>query len=453
MGAILGASILALSTKALALLLAGMAGAVMATSSAAAYYALVASIPVQVDFLGGLTITKLVVPAVLAIVAMNALIRRGPWPPVFRGPEGFLACTFFLASLVSLLVQGLRQFPGEAAKVPVYASLFFLTLTFNRTPADFRRLLWVLAVAGTIEALVTAAQVRYGFVMPGDWRRNLGQPGEGGVDGALDSILGGKIRAEGTTAHPIFLASYFLMTIPCTTLLLLQEHHPARRMLLGTMLALMGYAWFYTFARSSMIGFAVMAVVTLNFYSRAARIMTLLGLLMSMTGLLSYQVISESVSSGVRVFESQSFWGQADVNAASGSWQFRLESIVGGWNLFLAYPWFGVGFGQSIWNYMPYLPSWATHSSHPSTIHNTFLEVGSELGIFALVTFIGIWLWGFLGIRRALQRPETRHYAILMCSILSGQMTFVMITPMVREIWLTIPMAIALGYMHKPETV
>ena len=81
-------------------------------------------------------------------------------------------------------------------------------------------------------------------------------------------------------------------------------------------------------------------------------------------------------------------FGKADVNEASGSWQFRLESIVGGWKLFVANPWFGVGFGQSIWHYTKYLPAWANHSSHPSTIHNVFLEVASELGMFALAAFL-----------------------------------------------------------------
>lgn len=449
-GAILGAMSLALSTKALALLIAALIGVVMIMSSTVAYYALVASIPVQVDFLGGITVTKLIVPAVLGVVILNALIHRGPWPFVSRGPAGFFACTFLLASGTSvILAQGLHQLPGEAARIPVFGSLFFLTLAFIRTPADFRRLLWVIAATGTIEALITAAQVRYGFVLPGDWRQNLGQPGEKGVDGTLSAILEGKIRAEGTTAHPILLASYFLMTIPCTVCLLITEESRLKRFLLAGMAVLMCYGWYYTFARSSMIGFATMVVVAASFYSKAARTLVCVGIGIFLTGLLSYQAISGFFSTGVDAFEGQNWFEGADVNSASDSWQFRIESIVGGWNLFLAHPWFGVGAGQSIWNYLPYLPSWAISTSHPSTIHNIFLEVGSELGIFALGAFVGLWVWAFVCIRRAFHVSEARSYAILMWGLLLGQMSFVMITPMVREVWLTIPMAISLGYMNR----
>jgi hypothetical protein len=38
-----------------------------------------------------------------------------------------------------------------------------------------------------------------------------------------------------------------------------------------------------------------------------------------------------------------------------------------------------------------------------------------------------------------------------MCSIIFGQMAFLMITPMVREIWLTLPMAIAIGTMARAK--
>jgi O-antigen ligase len=170
---------------------------------------------------------------------------------------------------------------------------------------------------------------------------------------------------------------------------------------------------------------------------------------LAITGLLSYQAISESLSAGVQTIEKQGWFASADVNSANSSWQFRLESIVGGWNLFLAHPWLGVGFGQALYHYTMYLPSWATHIAHPSIIHNVFLEVGSELGIFSLAAFIGLWVWAFVCVKRGLHLPALRPYAILMCCVLAGQIAFLMITPMVREIWLTIPMAVALGYMSR----
>ncbi|HBH80154.1 MAG TPA: hypothetical protein DDY39_10040 [Nitrospira sp.] len=66
--------------------------------------------------------------------------------------------------------------------------------------------------------------------------------------------------------------------------------------------------------------------------------------------------------------------------------------------------------------------------------------------------FLGLWGWAFVCVRRGLRLPVLRPYAVLMCALLLGQMAFLMITPMVREIWLTLPMAMALGYMGGNKT-
>ncbi len=452
-GAVLGASVLALSTKALAIVVAGTALAAMASSAVFPYYILVATIPVQVDLLGGITVTKFITPLAIGMVLLNALIYRGPWPVVARWPAGYLAILFFVTSMASLLLaEGVRGFPGEAAKIPVYWALFFFTLTFNRTAGDLRRLLWIITLTAIAEALITAAQVQYGFVMPGDWRSNIGLPSEGGMDGAFMSFSEGKIRAEGTTAHPILLASFFLMAIPCTAFLFMTEGSSRVKVFLCGALVLMGYAWFYTFARSSIIGFAVVCVVTMWFHSKLTRNLVLAGIGILITSLLSYQVISQVFQTGIQLFDSQSLFGKADLNDGSGSFDFRIESIVGGWNLFWVHPWFGVGFGQSINHYTTYLPAWATHPFHPATIHNVFLEVACELGVFATSAFIGLWIWAFVSVRRALRIVELRPYAVLLLGILLGQAAFLMITPMVREIWLTLAMATAIGHMARKAT-
>lgn len=272
------------------------------------------------------------------------------------------------------------------------------------------------------------------------------------MDGTFMSFSEGKIRAEGTTAHPINLASFFLVVIPCTVLLLITEVRTWMRVLLGGALALMMYAWWYTYARSSAIGFVFLILVALWFRSKIIRNLILIGIGILITGVLSYQVVSQWFEVGIQAIESQSFLATADLNEASGSFQFRLESIVGGWNLFWAHPWFGVGMGGSILHYAKYLPSWANHPFHPATIHNVFLEIGSESGIFALGGFVGLWVWAFVCLKRGLRLPELRPYAILLTSILVGQLAFLMMTPMVREVWLTLPMAIAIGHMTRKMT-
>jgi O-antigen ligase len=449
-GAALGASVLALSVKAL-VIIAGIAVLMaMATSSVITYFILVTTLPMYMDVFGELTVTKLIVPLVIGMILFNALVRRGPWPVVTQWPAGYLAALFFLVSAASFFFTEHERFlPVEAYKIPVYAAFFFFTLTFIRTTDDFHRLLWVLVITGLVEAIITAAQVHYGFVMPGAWRTNIGLPIEGAMDGSFMSFQEGKIRAEGTTPHPIALASFFLLAIPCTTFLCLREVRPLIQSLLVGVLALMVYAWWYTFARSSVIGFAAVIVVALWFRSKVTRTLILIGIGILITGLLSYQVVSQWFETGIQTIESQSFLAKADLNEAGGSFQFRVESIVGGWNLFLAHPWLGIGMGGSILHYTKHLPAWAVSPVHPATIHNVFLEIASESGIFALGGFMGLWVWAFICLTRGLRLPEVRPYAMLMMSILVGQLAFLMITPLMREIWVTLPMAIAIGHMAK----
>lgn len=453
LGLALGGSVLLLSGKALVLLCGGIGVVLMTIVPEAAYYVFVATIPVAVDLIGGLTVTKLVTPLVIGLTIANALMHRCPWPTPFRWPEGYLASAFFgICALSLLFARDIASAAEEAAVAAVYAAIFFLTITFLRTPKALHSLVWVLIFVGIVEAIIAIAQAKYGFVLPGEWRKNVGLPVEGGAEGTYASLLAGRVRVEGTTVHPIVLASFFLVVIPLAVTELFVNRDIGIRIGLLASIVLMVFAWFYTYARSSALAMGVMAALAIGVAFKINRHrMMLLAVIIVLAGLaLAFR--PQLIASILDTIESTSLFERADLNSAIDSAQFRVESILGGWNLFLSHPWFGVGYGQAIFHYMPYLPPWASHPFHPTIIHNVFLEIASEVGSMGLLAFVGLWICAIRGLMRGMADARLRTHSLAFLVILIGQFVFLFITPMVREIWLTLATGCAIGRMCENQS-
>ncbi len=441
-GLLLGSASVALGIKSLALVAAAVAVAFMAIHPAGSLYMMVATIPMALDFGGGLTVTRITAPLALVLVFINAATRRCPWPRLLQWPEGVLAAAFIGMVLVSVSYAPDKALAvTELGPCAVLAALFYLTLTFTRDPRDLDRLAWILVAVALVEMLVTLAQVHYRFVMPGSWR-----------PAALENIdvTSKGFRAEGTTAHPIFLAGFFQMALPFFFLLLWRTRHTWLRVGLVLSVPLVLYAWKSAYARSSMIGMAAMLLAAMALSSRIGRIAVLVGSAAGAALLAAYGFSVEDIIRDVDSIEvlHEMFKG-ADLYGSVDSFRFRIESWAGGFNLFLAHPWTGVGIGQAVTSYMPYLPGWAQSPAHPTEIHNVFIEAACELGVLALAALVGLWVLAFASLRRALRDPRLRAYAQTLLVVLVGQLAFLTFTPMVRDIWFTLPLAIALGRMAR----
>jgi O-antigen ligase len=84
----------------------------------------------------------------------------------------------------------------------------------------------------------------------------------------------------------------------------------------------------------------------------------------------------------------------------------RTAAWVGGWNMIQAEPLFGVGLGN--------FKSLSTRYEDPdnlyeSVAHNAYIEIAAELGIPALLLFIGIIAWCLLLLQRVLKKAVRRQ--------------------------------------------
>lgn len=437
-GIALGASVLTLGWKAAAVVLGGVLAATLAVRPVWCLYLLVASIPVALEFGGGLTLTKALLPLTGVMVLANAAIGRCPWPAPWRWPDGMLVTGYLMVAIASVAWSATpASTMTEFGPLAVYSAIAFLTLAFVRDETDIERLFWLLALMGLLQALIAVAQVQFRFVLPGEWRLAAQANIEGTDHG---------FRAEGTATHPILLAGFLQMTLPFTVLLLIRSRQRARRLLLLATIPLVLYAWKSTYSRSSTIAMAAMVLVALMTTSRFGRWLAAAAVLL---GLLVLAAHGMSVEAVIGSIEDIDLFGSAfkfaDLYSSVGSFRFRLESWAGGLALFARYPMLGVGLGQAIELYLPYLPAWATSPLHPMVIHNAFIEIACELGVVGLTLFVALWVHAFRCVIRSRSDPLLGGFATALLVVLVGQAVFLMFTPMVKEIWFTLPLAAVIG--------
>lgn len=444
----LGFAAVELGAKALVLVVAVPCAVLLMMRPRWCFWVLIGSIPLTVDFGSGLTVTRLVVPLVVASIVCNAVMRRCPWPGLFGSPIAAVGTLFFAAIALSVVTASdlagtaldadrmSRELNGYITRLV----LFVLTLSMVRTDDDVRAVTRVMVIAGVVEALVVVAQVHFRLVLPGDWR-----------SAAISNIEGtvGAFRAEGTTAHPIYLAGYLQMVLPFAALVGMQARLAGRFVALGC-IALLLYGWSAAVSRSSLLGLVAMGAVALCIWSRVGRALVVVG---AVALLLALSAHGWSVPDLAESVERLRHFGSAlradQLTSTAGSLAFRMESSVGGWNLFLAHPITGVGLGQTYHLYMTYLPPWAINPFHPQDIHNAFVAVAADSGVVAFAALVALWVLALRGVRAAWNDPALGVYARTLLVVLVGQFVFVCLTPMVRDMWFTVAFAGALGQIMK----
>lgn len=186
-------------------------------------------------------------------------------------------------------------------------------------------------------------------------------------------------RLSGTFAHPNYLASFLLITIPFLFL------YKTKNFTLNFLKLFPVLILFFTYSRASWIIFIIIAILMfaksiLSFnkiYFSKQQIVIFLGVI-----LLSFTLLSPYISKRLQSF-SLAF-------EQRGSFDVRLSTYQEALSIIQQYPLFGVGLYRSIEQYA-YNPITDTFgnikASRALGIHNTFLEIAAETGIPGLILF------------------------------------------------------------------
>lgn len=420
-----------------ALVVPGLAAAaVMAAIPFSGLYAVVAIVPINVQLTDQITVTRLVVVGALGLTAFQVLTRRIPAPRPLAGADGLVATVFFAAVLASSVAFDLSGLLGRVGPFVIYAAIFFFVVTQADDVVRFRRVLWVLAAAAVLQTALVMAEAHYDFKPFGGWHAEL------------DSLRSDdEVRVVGTHAHSITLAGFFLVAIAATTGLAVTARSRGARVLLLVAVAAFLVGWWYTYARSSWIGMAILVAAAMLAASRGSRALAVIGALAAGIVLALYNFSPDAL---IRDVESLAFLNAASqvagVAAGTESLAWRLENWTAAWNMFLAHPLFGVGLDHSPNVAFDYLPLGASaHTQIGAAVpHNIFLQLAAEVGAVAVVSFVVLCALAFRALRRAAAVPELRVYAVTVFAALAGLLAMFFFNPMPREVWLVLALAFAL---------
>jgi len=436
-GAILGSAVAGLSTRAVVIPLGIFFMFLLFASPGLPYLTVVALTPMNVSFGGFFTVSRMGVLAAIAAITYQALTHSAPWPRIIRGPGGYTGLAYFAGIVLVTFAHGLPGLVDRIGPQFIYAVIFFLTLAYVHTPRDMDRVMMVVVGVAVFEVILVLLDVKYGIVPFGGWQAEL-----------IKDRAGLEVRAAGTHEHPITLAGYFQVAIPCALALAVLHGKVILKLLLVALAASFVIGWHYTFSRSSMIGMAVLVFVAMLTTTRITRVLGITGIV---GALLVFSSWGFSLTALVRDLDGfpmlQKIVSQAGVSSASESMAWRFENWGMSLSIIKQNIFTGIGIDEVPRHALENLPLNAyTHRYMEVALpHNMFLQVAAESGVVMLLLFVMLWVMAFRGAFMAYRDTLYRPYGALLLIILSSQIGIYMFNPLAREVWLVLGLSLAMG--------
>lgn len=434
-GVLAGGSVAALGTKAVVLVPALAFVAMMMLVPYSPLVGIVFTIPINVEIAGPITVSRLLIVLGFFVAILQAV--KGQMRPFNLPREGYAAIGFFVwVAFVAVALPG-GSLVERVGPYIVHGAIFFVVLAYADTPQRIRLVFLTLVVSAVGQGLLAVAEARFGFAPFGGWHAKLAED-RGDTE----------IRVTATASHAIVLAGFLQIVMVVVGMFLLTARRFLVRVLLLGILGLLLIAWWYTFARSSWIGMAVLGFVAMMILHPVTRTLGLIG---GTVGFVVLAAHSFSMSAVIDTVESlatlQAASKTAGVTAGSESFSWRTENWTAAYNMWVRNPLTGVGIEQSDPQMPNYLPRGAlAHQfiAHTSP-HNMFLMVASEGGTPAILFYVLMWVAAFRGIARAWSVPELKVYAMTVLVMASGHLGTFTFNPLAREGFLIMALGMALG--------
>ncbi|MBT0652933.1 O-antigen ligase family protein [Geomobilimonas luticola] len=279
------------------------------------------------------------------------------WPFV-----GFvMACLFSFVNSKSIIVSGYQ--------VAMITKIFFLycVVMYNYVigEKEMRFAINCMVACMLIQSVIAIAQTYFLF--------NVGFLRTGPTVEEIIQLDSGMIRASGTTTHPNSLASFIVPILISYIAIYLGD----KKSMYGTLIiSLSLFALILTNSRGAWIGFSVGLVGMLYLLVHHKQIKT--KQLMPVFVLVMIVFVATSPLIYERIVGD-------DHNSAMSRWPLIQLAVL----MFKEHPFVGVGINTFMLTVKDYLPQ-SLSDIYLYSVHNQYLLVLSESGIFGLITFIWI---------------------------------------------------------------
>jgi putative inorganic carbon (HCO3(-)) transporter len=244
-----------------------------------------------------------------------------------------------------------------------YVGIYFVVTAFAGDSRTLERIVWVLSIACAVAGVLAIHNLLTGFAT----------------------------RATPTYGDANDLAYILSTTLPLT-LWLLRRRGPRRLAVLG-LIAVIGLADALTFSRGAAVGLGcalTWVLVTNRHQFRAALVpLTLVAIAVGVVGLTQQARLSTA-------FTVKSAAAAGNVTHRFDAWRSAVELIV-------AHPLIGVGPGNFQY-FTAAVDDRPPTNADPTVVHNTYLDVGAEIGLPALALLLAYVVTTFKRLRVAMRR-------------------------------------------------
>jgi putative inorganic carbon (HCO3(-)) transporter len=293
-----------------------------------------------------LTPTKLAGILCFLSFAFNTIVNRrklvGDWA------LGFVLAILGVAMISTLTARDSSAAIATTTRYASFVALFFVISQYVREERLFGRVVWVLSIAASITGAVSV------------W-----------------SFLSGQtLLARTTYGDPNDIAFVLATTLPLTFWLL--RERGLRRMLVMAMIAMIGLTILLTFSRGAMVGLGVALLwkVVAEGRQRGAIVAGVVAAIAAVGIVLA--IDSGRVETGLKAKQKVA---QENVATRLDAWDKAAT--------FAAYhPLLGVGPGNFRVEYARVVDAPAGTKTI-AVVHNAYLDIAAELGVIALILFVG----------------------------------------------------------------
>jgi O-antigen ligase len=387
------------------------------------FYALIIILFSNLDIYAPFRLYRFIVILTIASFALMAATGRrivSHHPILVALIAAFMIVAFQSLSVAREYGMGMRKF----SQVFKWLVVMWVAAQFVRDRKEFRRLLLVLA-AGILMADLLP------FVLHPPARF------------ASHSLLWsrGVVRYEGFVFEPNTFAMFQIFLIPVLIFFIGSYPRPrlARPLLLAAILASV-FVLILSFSRGGFVGF-VCLLATLIIIERRNKPVFFFGIAVIAAGMVILPGVYWDRVKSVLEFASR---GGGDSAIST-----RLDTMKIAIKLGLANPLLGVGIDNFMVRAGHFIP-------YGLTVHNTPLQIFSELGIVALAVFVGIVAYNFTIIRRLMGRRDDSE------AVRIGRALFIQQTAMLATIlflpgayemvfWFMVVLPAMAGYAYRRE--
>lgn len=372
-GLILALFVAVLPTVITAALLGAVAlGIVLLARPELAVYLLVVAVPYEslreIQF-GGLNATITEFVAFCGGTAFLLQVGRGQVK--VRQAEWLRPLLVFGLVMVVSITQAtdLKLSIKELLKLGEMALTYLLVLGYVDTPAKLRRLLLVVVLSATSEAMIGVMQTVVHV-------------------GPVSFARGDVLRGSGTFAQPNPFAGYLNLTLPLLVAVLVMNAPLARRLVRPALLVI-AVALLLSVSRGALLGSIAAVALILGVYLPRARPVMIAG------GVIFVVLLGATIAGvplpgiGDKIAVAFGLDNVDVVNPTPVTWPVaeRLAHMLAGLNMFFGHPLLGVGIGNYPAAYPRYRVAqvWQADLGHA---HNYYINVAAEAGVFGLAAFL-----------------------------------------------------------------